>query len=671
MTSISTRCSADMSQEHQNLEEMEAGSQEISMRTRDDHGGTASALREEVMATTAFCSASRCDDDEDHHDQVEEEEQLRCQQQQAVSSAASSYCGSGFSSCDSSMVNSTATPPLPEIEFNEGGENADQNQDDVRPSLMRRSNHEDSDLMLKIVHERLSLQDMLQVEEQAVAAATLASVANLPLPPPLPPLPLPPSELTSYPAMARAAASASQCGAEDNYYVDCKPGQHRPPITAASASMVDSSDATIHSTTTTPAVAHSKTVGAFACAPSGNETASTSDPENSTDLTPDEEVAVRAAARRGFSSSVSSSVAALAIAAEVAPEMLDLERTITERVRREISEEVIRNSSADTTVIAEIVSLEDGDLLRHRRRKSRKERIAQQKRLRCRAAAAVLLLVTMVVAVVVMVACLSRNSNGPESDVDPSGSFPPDTTVLAHVPHTICYERIPLLGRSEMCPPQVNGSGVTNLIATSRLWNVREAQISILNAGEVHSDLPAGSFTMGQARKTLPYFDNELVLIHIKGAKLITAMERGIQKLFDDKAAAGTHLNSTTPSGAYPYGAGIRWKVNMTQPFPHRLYDVQINPRLSFDWEPINLHQIYLVVTNSYLQAGGDSYHEFSSAEDEHVIQTGKYSLESFVEYCEMRGVLLDPPHDYYSTQEFIHNPDLFEIGECSNTEDC
>jgi 5'-nucleotidase / UDP-sugar diphosphatase len=152
-------------------------------------------------------------------------------------------------------------------------------------------------------------------------------------------------------------------------------------------------------------------------------------------------------------------------------------------------------------------------------------------------------------------------------------------------------------------------------------------------------------------------------VVHLTGAKLVTAMERGIQKLFDDKTAADTSLNSTTPFlGAFPYGAGIRWTVNMTKSFPHRLYDVEVNPRLSLDsWEPIDLHTTsYSIVTSSYLQAGGDSYHEFSSAE--HVVPTGHYSLASFVSYCDDRGVLLDPPLEYYSTQMYIHDPALFDL---------
>lgn len=331
---------------------------------------------------------------------------------------------------------------------------------------------------------------------------------------------------------------------------------------------------------------------------------------------------------------------ALAVAAEVAPEMLDLERCITSRVRAEIEDSMRMSTemALENTPVAEIVG-----------RMDRNAKGDQERRRRYRILAACGLLV---MAAVTLGVVLGTQKNGYD--------YPPDNNSIADVPETICYERIPMLGRSEVCPPQSQGSGSTNLVAASRLWNVPEAEISILNAGEVRTDIEQGNFTMGDARKLLTFDFNTLVVIHIKGSKLVTALERGIQKIFDDKAAAEEGLNSTTPSGAFPYGAGIRWNVNMSQPFPRRLSDIQVNPRFERQWQELDLHRVYTIVTNSYLAGGGDAYHEFSSAEDEHVIDTGMNSLESFVEYCLHFGVLLNPSEDHFSTQTYTHDNFLF-----------
>ena len=335
--------------------------------------------------------------------------------------------------------------------------------------------------------------------------------------------------------------------------------------------------------------------------------------------------------------------AALAVAAEVAPEMMDLERSITNRVRVELEHSMRVSSEAafENAPVAEIVGTMDRTSIKSPRQRQRQRRIL----------AGACLGVMAIVAVTLGVVIGGARNNGYD--------FPPDHEVIADVPETICYERIPMLGKSGICPPQLQGSGSTNLVAESRLWNAPEAEISILNAGEVRIDMEQGNFTMGQARELLPFDFNTLVLIDIKGAKLVTALERGIQKIFDDKAAE-EGLNSTTPSGAFPYGAGIRWNVNMSQPFPRRLYDIEINPRFEGQWQPLDFHRVYTIVTNSYLAAGGDAYHEFSSAEEEHVVETNLNSLESFVEYCHYFGVLLNPPEDHYSTQTYIHNDILF-----------
>lgn len=340
----------------------------------------------------------------------------------------------------------------------------------------------------------------------------------------------------------------------------------------------------------------------------------------------------------------------LAIAAEVAPETLDLERSITERVRSEIIAEAMKNggissvsgfrSWSTATPVAEVIGSSA----------SRSEARAKRRLLIKVIATCV---VTLVVAIAISVGLVIR-------DHEESTFFPPDDTAIAHVPSTICYERIPMLGRSEVCSPQKQGSGVTQVVADSRLWSVPEAEIAILNAGEVRADLPKGNLTMGEAWELLPYYDNALVVIHLKGNKLVTALERGIQKLFDDKAASGESLNSTTPSGAYPYGAGIRWNVNMTRSFPHRLSDIEVNPRLGGAWDPIDLYKTYTIVTNSYLAAGGDSYHEFSSAEEQH--ESGLFSLAAFVAYCQASGLLVQPPLGNFSTQTYVHDSFLFEM---------
>lgn len=233
--------------------------------------------------------------------------------------------------------------------------------------------------------------------------------------------------------------------------------------------------------------------------------------------------------------------------------------------------------------------------------------------------------------------------------------FPPSNTVVARVPIPICYERIPLSGASHLCPErQELGSAVTNLVAQSRLLNFPQADLAIVNAGEVKMDIPAGNFTVADAWNVLPY-NNTLVLVQIQGKELVTVLERALQKLVDDHSLAESS-NETTSGGAYPYGAGIRFEVNMSQAFPNRLSNVQVNPQLAHgSWSPVNLSQQYSVVTNSYLAAGGDGYNEFNRLPEDAIIDTKMHSLVAFLEYCQEIQVLQEPPHEYFSTQQYTN----------------
>ncbi|CAB9522301.1 5'-nucleotidase [Seminavis robusta] len=244
-------------------------------------------------------------------------------------------------------------------------------------------------------------------------------------------------------------------------------------------------------------------------------------------------------------------------------------------------------------------------------------------------------------------------------------NWPPSDTVVAHVPETICLERMPLFGVTRLCAnsSQALGSGVTNLVAQSRLWNVPEADISILNAAEVRTDMAAGNFTVAMGQALLPY-NNTLVVMQIPGSQLVAAMERALQKIVDDYALID---EGRVSGGSYPYGAGIRWHVNMSEAFPKRLSNIQVQerhtPSVATDrssgddgWVPLNDTHVYSVLTNSWLAEGGDGYNEFHRLDRALVQDTGVDALTAFLDYCQDQRVLRDPPVELYSTQSYIND---------------
>eukprot|EP00797_Seminavis_robusta_P034227 Sro811_g205950.2 (428) ;mRNA; r:34073-35356 len=245
-----------------------------------------------------------------------------------------------------------------------------------------------------------------------------------------------------------------------------------------------------------------------------------------------------------------------------------------------------------------------------------------------------------------------------------------DHFVLARVPETICYERAPLMGSSTLCSPPSSsqdpmlGSAVTDLVAASRLWSVPEADISILHAGEVDTDIAKGNFTLGMAKLLLPHHNNStLVTMELQGYQIAIVLERALQKLVDDwELPQLPSLSSYKFRGdSYPYGAGIRFHVNMSQPFPRRLDHIQVkSPRKTGDqWEPLEYQGVsYTVATSSYLARGMDGYQELGEQNDvQH--HTGLNSLDEFVAYCQHKGTLVMPDPEDFSTQLYIHDPKL------------
>ncbi len=156
---------------------------------------------------------------------------------------------------------------------------------------------------------------------------------------------------------------------------------------------------------------------------------------------------------------------------------------------------------------------------------------------------------------------------------------------------TLCFERIPGQGASKLCEDSdtINhGSDITNTVAHAFLDMAVASQLAILNGGGVRTDLSAGAITIGDAYTLLP-FSNTLVELDITGEELIETLEESLDYALGDGGS----------TGAYPYGAGIRWKIDSRQPQGKRLYDVEVKVKGDKEWGAIQHGETYKVVTNS------------------------------------------------------------------------
>ena len=177
-----------------------------------------------------------------------------------------------------------------------------------------------------------------------------------------------------------------------------------------------------------------------------------------------------------------------------------------------------------------------------------------------------------------------------------------------------------------------------SLIADAQLWGVLRYEgsievdadhaIGLSNGGTIRAAIPAGPVTKKDINTVLP-FGNNLAVVYVTGAELLEAFE------------ASTY---STPKaiGGFPQVSGIEFTVDTTIPYdandepypastyygPKTIQRVTIN---NVNGKPFNLEDVYAVVTNDFLAAGGDTYYAFVNASSQ--FDTGIPDAETVMEY--------------------------------------
>jgi 5'-nucleotidase / UDP-sugar diphosphatase len=176
-----------------------------------------------------------------------------------------------------------------------------------------------------------------------------------------------------------------------------------------------------------------------------------------------------------------------------------------------------------------------------------------------------------------------------------------------------------------------NNTGPGPIVADSMLAKTRSAgvQIAIQNCGGIRKDIAAGELTVAEAYELLP-FNNTLIILELKGADLVEALEEAV----DFQMAAGNRA-------PYLYVAGMAFRVDESAQKGSRIRDVVIRASNN-DYIPIETSKAYRIVTSSYLAGGGDGIHIFEKAAS-YRYDTGFIDAEVFMEYLKDKGTI-EPP---------------------------
>ncbi len=201
----------------------------------------------------------------------------------------------------------------------------------------------------------------------------------------------------------------------------------------------------------------------------------------------------------------------------------------------------------------------------------------------------------------------------------------------------------------ELCGEKAPGNRTeeTNngdLIADAILWQAKkdgslpvadENVIAITNGGGIRAAIAAGDITKKDVNTVLP-FGNTVAYVTVKGSVLLEALE------------ASTYC---TPEavGAFPQVAGIKFSIDTNKAYdqgeqypgstyyaPASINRVTIE---SINGKAFDPEATYVVVTNDFLAAGGDTYYAFSVSTS---VDTGIPMDEAVMSYIteELKGVV-------------------------------
>lgn len=214
----------------------------------------------------------------------------------------------------------------------------------------------------------------------------------------------------------------------------------------------------------------------------------------------------------------------------------------------------------------------------------------------------------------------------------------------------LCLARFPLDGsRSTICDDAEvpNGGDIQQLVTDAFLARAFRADIALQNSGGVRIDIPAGDVSIADAYELLP-FANTLFELEMTGAEVVLALEQGLANPLDNGGS----------SGAYPYGSGIRWDVDVNQAFGSRFSNVEVKPKGSDTWSAIDESATYVVVANSFMAGGGDGFTVLADVvADGRGVDTLLDYAQSFIDYIvEDAAGTISKPTDY-STVNYTPAP--------------
>lgn len=223
---------------------------------------------------------------------------------------------------------------------------------------------------------------------------------------------------------------------------------------------------------------------------------------------------------------------------------------------------------------------------------------------------------------------------------------------LATVPRRLCLRRVPgQHDRSRDGAPgcaeatDAGGGHAQAIVAEAFLAQGRRfggADIALQNGGGVRNGIAQGPFAAGDAYLVLP-FKNTLVRLEVTGAELMATLEDSIDFFLS---------NLSANTGAYPYAAGLRWRLDLTRARGDGRFSA-VEAWNGQRWEPLDPARRYRVITNDYIASGRDGYASLALVDADRREDTFLEYAQALIDHAREAGELRLPPPERRSTQWF------------------
>lgn len=228
------------------------------------------------------------------------------------------------------------------------------------------------------------------------------------------------------------------------------------------------------------------------------------------------------------------------------------------------------------------------------------------------------------------------------------------TEVVGQVPQRLCLRRAPgPYDRSRDGAPgcaestDAQGGHVQQVVARAFLSQGQRfggADIALQNGGGVRNGIAEGALTIGDAYLALP-FKNMLDRLLMRGDEVHSVLEDAYDFFLS---------NIGSNSGAWPYAAGLRWKVDLTRTREQgRVSDVEV--QIDGSWRPLEPERTYRVITNDYIATGRDGFETFGRISGERREPTYLHYAQALADYAKAGGDLSRPKPEEMSTQSVVY----------------